>query len=450
MTEQNGPQWPLPDEPASAEEPQSIDPPIRPAGERTVVFGAPQLGQRPPAQPPVQQPPQQPPAPPQPAFDANATLLDQGRHAAPHPPAPEPAQAEPPRMWQPFTPEQEPVAPPTWQPQQPPATTSRDPQPYQPQRAYPQEPAAEQDPWGTAPQAQNPHAQNAQAPQPPTYGQSPQGQQAGQQYQGPGQGSPQQSIPSPGDIPLVTRAPDQQEPWQRPADQAAPPAPQWQPPQPAQPAQPQWQQTAAPTEQEPWQAPGAPFAQPTTPAGPSSSAPDHAQFMGTPPPADDQSTQAFPPPEAPSYGQAAPAPAPAAGLGNETRMDISQRDWQSAAANPYAQPPQQAAAPADPDATQAFGTAAAQQQGFGGQPGQPGQQYGQPPGQYGQPQQDQYGGQYGQQGFGGLHGQQYGPPQGQPVQEPAQVKKKGPGMILIWVGLVLLVAAIVVYVAVLR
>src|SRR3954452_11020139 len=86
MTEQNGPQWTLPEEPASAEEPQPIDPPIRPAGGRTVVFGAPQLGQRPPGrpapQPPVtQQPPthEPPPAPPQPVFDANATMLDPGR-----------------------------------------------------------------------------------------------------------------------------------------------------------------------------------------------------------------------------------------------------------------------------------------------------------------------------------------------------------------------------------
>src|SRR5688572_19435916 len=91
MTEQNGPQWPLPEEPASAEEPQPIDPPTRPAGERTVIFGAPQLGQKPPTPPAPQQPPasEPPPAPPKPVFDANATMLDPGRHAAPQQPQPQ-------------------------------------------------------------------------------------------------------------------------------------------------------------------------------------------------------------------------------------------------------------------------------------------------------------------------------------------------------------------------
>ncbi|MWK35904.1 hypothetical protein GEV43_18885 [Actinomadura sp. J1-007] len=53
-----GPQWPLPDDEDAAKggpRDEQQEPPARPMGDRTVVFGAPQLG--------GQAPQQQPPAP---------------------------------------------------------------------------------------------------------------------------------------------------------------------------------------------------------------------------------------------------------------------------------------------------------------------------------------------------------------------------------------------------
>src|ERR1700730_15263356 len=73
MTEHDGPQvprGPLPEEPETptqAGEPVTEEPPVRPPGDRTVVFGAPQLGGSFPTPPPTP-----PPAHPGPARPARA------------------------------------------------------------------------------------------------------------------------------------------------------------------------------------------------------------------------------------------------------------------------------------------------------------------------------------------------------------------------------------------
>src|SRR3954471_15056094 len=107
MTEQSGtqgPQWPLPDEsgtgaPVSGQSDESkgaddnkdaeggrIDPPVRPPGDRTVVFGAPQLGGSTPGTPPAPRSPEPPAETPAATYGQTPSAPAFGQPPAPQDP----------------------------------------------------------------------------------------------------------------------------------------------------------------------------------------------------------------------------------------------------------------------------------------------------------------------------------------------------------------------------
>jgi hypothetical protein len=231
-----GPQWPLPDEPGAAApvggqadeakdtEAAKIDPPVRPLGDRTVVFGAPQLGGSVPGtsaprvpDSPVESPVAAPYAqPPSPTFGQPPAAADPyGQAVAPQHPYARPADSSDPygrpaQAPAPYGRTQQSQY--DQQPQQ--SQYDQQPQPYA-QQPYGQsaEPPA---PYGQPAQPLPPYGQPQQQPQydQPAYPQEPQGGYQQGQNDGRQQGYPQQPaygpVSEPGQQPYGQPQPDQQ------------------------------------------------------------------------------------------------------------------------------------------------------------------------------------------------------------------------------------------------
>lgn len=496
-----GPQWPSPQDgeksggaesraAGSNEETKGAEPPARPMGDRTVVFGAPQLGGTGAGQPSAPAVPPRPERPAPPTMIEPMPTLGQQPPTPPHEPQGAPGGfGAPPADPQGFgaPPAQPAEQPPFGQPTPPPfGRQPHDQQVYGGQQdPYGQPPALPQQPYGQ-PQAGQPGQPGQPQAGEPAYPQQPYGQpeagQFGQQPEAGQFGQPGQQpfgAPDPYAPPQGAAYPPAGEPFAPPAEPKAPAAERPAAPQgedrtlivpgpavtpAAEPARntpkvddqatvawspgpdvplasgPErrsaepWQAPATPETPEPWGGPqpGRPVAGPAAQQGG-----DHERTMMVPPPEPNLG--------APVAGHDPSAPSGASGFGGDRPQAEDGMPTQafdpSAQGAPGQQPGQQSeglgdATRMDVGRQQQWGTPAQQGGQFGQQPyGQQDQgQFGQgaQPGQFGQPAQGQGQfdqGQYGQgqQQYGQQDQGQFGQGQQNQYGQPAASYGQGQG-----------------------
>ncbi|MEU9842217.1 hypothetical protein AB0C69_23665, partial [Actinomadura sp. NPDC048032] len=365
MTENDGtqgPQRPMPEDEGHPRPPEGQEPPARPLGDRTVVFGAPQLGGRPPAQPAQpREEERQAPAPPPPTM-VEQPMQQFGEQPPPPPPYGAPQEQQPQYGQQPQMPYGTPPGPGGYPPPQDQQPQYGQPQQYEQPQQYGQQP--EQSPWGQQPEQpygqqppQPPQQQSGYPQQPmhgapqdqqPQYGQPPYGEQPPRPAQ-PQDGGGERTLIVPGP---AGGAPEQPQQPQRPVvdDQATL---HWSPgtdipvatgPERRQepPAEP-WQAPTPPSTPEPWSP------ESSQPGGQQGQA-DHERTMMVPPPEsgygagaqqtgpsvddlyrppgegnveDARPTEAFDPSAASQGRHAAESP----GMAEHTRLDMGQQQW---------------------------------------------------------------------------------------------------------------------------